>query len=272
MSIQNLSVNNFLVPAQGTTNVAAITLPGDITLSGNPITYTIDWISLNQIVQGQLFIPQACTIDASNLTPGSFLTFSIPALGFNRIIPAGSAPTFQFPALQNLVTSITPSAGTPSFNTFWYNYPALPDDDVVTASLSGSVAISSLPPAPLSPFQWTLLNGAASAAGNTVIYVPSSRFILQSIQVKITPDATIAAASDQIIRLLDGATIVVGATIFVPAVAPVFTNATPEPIVLSLDFANNPYLSLAPGNTLSIQLTSGALATGAFRTIGAITG
>jgi hypothetical protein len=56
--------------------------------------------------------------------------FEIPAIGFTRAVKGGTSPTFQFPALQDLVTSVTPSDGISTFNTFWYNYPALPDPGV----------------------------------------------------------------------------------------------------------------------------------------------
>jgi len=124
-NVQQAMTLNFLVPASGQTNVTIIGLPN--ANIGGPDPYTIDWKSLNSFIQGQLFIPQACTIDASGIDPSVTLVFEIPAINFKRNIVGGKSPTFQFPALQDLVTSVTPSDGTSTFTTFWYNYPALPD-------------------------------------------------------------------------------------------------------------------------------------------------
>lgn len=122
MSLQQLNAMNLMVPAEGGVDVMAIAVPGD--LGGS---YTVDFRSLSQQVGGIPFIPQACTIDLSALAAGLSVTFSIPALGYNRVFLAGTTATFQFPALQNLIVNFIPSAGTPSFPTFWYNYPAFPD-------------------------------------------------------------------------------------------------------------------------------------------------
>lgn len=118
---------NFLVPAQGNTQVLKVNLPtdgtGPVGALGN---YEIDWKSLNIQQLGIMFVPQACTIDASALTTD--LTFTIPALDFDAKILAGQVRTFQFPAITDLAVQITADdASSPSFSTFWYNYPALPD-------------------------------------------------------------------------------------------------------------------------------------------------
>lgn len=141
---QQLGTLNFLVPATGETNVTAITLPNSDIGSTDP--YSIDWLSLNSFIQGQLFIPQACTIIAVDVDPSVTIDFEIAAIGFKRTILGGTSPTFQFPALQNLVTSVTPSDGTSSFVTQWYNYPALPDAGESVGTVSGSVVVTSLPP------------------------------------------------------------------------------------------------------------------------------
>lgn len=143
---------NFLIPAQGATAVLSTTLPADgnyTQATPGPAAgqfYGIDFRSVAQITEGQLFIPQACTIDASSLTAGTFLTFSIPAIEMNWIIPAGQTRTFQFPALPDLIVLITPSGGAPSFNVAWYNYPSLPEElGNAVSSISGSVTVTSLP-------------------------------------------------------------------------------------------------------------------------------
>lgn len=141
MAVQQLGTYNMMVPAEGGVDVMAMAIPGD--LGGAPQGYTVDFRSLAQSVGGVPFIPQAATIDLSQLAAGTSVTFSIPALGFNRVFSAGQTATFQFPALQNLLVQFTPSAGTPSFPIFWYNYPALPDAGGGTATLvtdSGTIS------------------------------------------------------------------------------------------------------------------------------------
>jgi hypothetical protein len=139
MSVQERPTLNFLVPAQGGTQVVAATFPGDCTDVANSI---LDFKSLNLQLGGSLFIPQAVTVDASKLPSGTSLLLTVLGLNLSWIIPAGITKTMQFPALPDLAVQITPSAGNPSFNTFWYNYPALPDENIlttVTATLSGPV-------------------------------------------------------------------------------------------------------------------------------------
>lgn len=148
MTIQQNQTANFLVPPQGATNVLSATLPAD----GNfgPIAgggqYGIDFRSLGQIIQGSAFIPQSCTIDATQLSSGNFLTFSIPVIGMNWLIFAGQTRTFQFPALPDLQILITPNTGNPTVNCSFYNYPALPDEQGGSVTtISGSVVVSAMP-------------------------------------------------------------------------------------------------------------------------------
>jgi hypothetical protein len=122
MSIQTLATTNLMVPAEGGVDVLSIAVPGD--LNGN---YTVDFPSLSQQQGGPQFTPQAVTVDLSQIASGQSVTFNIPALGYNRVLQAGTTATFQFPALQNLQVVFIPSQGGLSFPTFWYNYPALPD-------------------------------------------------------------------------------------------------------------------------------------------------
>lgn len=136
-NVQQQATLNFLVPSTGQTNVTAIGLPNlDI---GSTDGYSIDWRSLNSFMQGQLFIPQACTICAAGLSPSITIAFAIPSIGFSKTIVGGTSPTFQFPALQDLVTTVTPSDGASAFTTLWYNYPALPDQGGGAGAASGSV-------------------------------------------------------------------------------------------------------------------------------------
>lgn len=148
--MQLLTTLNLLVPAEGTTNVMAMTLPGDVSPAPNPTSYTVDFQSIAQQLNSTIFIPQAVTVDASQLATGTTLTFAIPALNWERVIDAGTTVTFQFPAIQPLVVTITPSTGTPSFNVYWYNYPAMPDQGPLTITSSSAVAVSvivtSMPP------------------------------------------------------------------------------------------------------------------------------
>lgn len=124
-SIQRLSVVNFQIPPGGLTDCMGILLPD--TGSFPPDGYTIDWLSIAQIIPGPQFIPQACTIDASSLAAGASILFTVEQINFRKKILAGVTATFQFPALRNLRTNVLPSDGTSSFMTHWYNYPALPD-------------------------------------------------------------------------------------------------------------------------------------------------
>lgn len=142
VSLNAPATANMLVPASGTTNCMGILLPN--TSVGGADGYTIDWKSLAVFQQGQLYIPQAVTIDATGLTAPAFLTFSIPALNWKRIIQPGTAPTFQFPALQDLVTKVEPSTGNPSFGTFWYNWPALPDNGGIQPVSGGASAATNV--------------------------------------------------------------------------------------------------------------------------------
>lgn len=125
MSVQQQGAMNLMVPAEGGVDIMSIAIPGD--LGGSPQGYTVDFRSLSQTVGGTPFIPQACSIDLTNLPAGQSVIFKIPALGYQRVLIAGTNATFQFPAIQNLVVLFSPSSGTPSFPTFWYNYPAFPD-------------------------------------------------------------------------------------------------------------------------------------------------
>jgi hypothetical protein len=138
---------NFLVPAYGATDVITAPLPDTGNLVGaGGLMYGIDFKSLAATLTDTLFIPQACTVDTTSLTPGTSVEFTIPAIGFTFTIAAGIQKTFQFPALPDLAVMFVPSSGTPSFKTYWYNYPALPDGSQVEAVIAGAVAISSLPP------------------------------------------------------------------------------------------------------------------------------
>jgi hypothetical protein len=122
-NLTTFQVFNLQIPANGVVNALAMALPSSI--YGGADGYTVDLASLAQLQQGQFFIPQACTIDATALTTN--VVFSIPALGFKRIIPAGTGATFQFPALQYATIQIEPNDGVSAFNVVWYNFPALPD-------------------------------------------------------------------------------------------------------------------------------------------------
>lgn len=143
-SVQQLATINFLVPAYGQTNAVTVTLPGDGNIFTGPgsSNYGIDFKALSQVLQGLLFIPQACTIDTSNLSAGSFVTFLLPQLQWKKVIPAGMQITFQFPALADLQVTLIPSSGTPQIPTYWYNYPALPDSVGDVVAISGSVLVT----------------------------------------------------------------------------------------------------------------------------------
>ncbi len=139
MSVQQRSTLNLLVPAQGGTQVVNMTLPGD----GNYGTgnYGIDFRSLTMYLEGTLFIPQACKIDCSLLAVN--VVFGIPAINYYETILAGTARTFNFPALNDLSVTLTPASGTPSIPTFWYDWPAFPDEG---GSFAGStVAVTTIP-------------------------------------------------------------------------------------------------------------------------------
>lgn len=150
MTIQQQNTANFLVPPQGQTNVLSLTLPGDGNFTQAQAAgggyYGVDFRSVGQIIEGQAFIPQAVTIDATSLSTGAFVTFTIPSIRMNWLIYAGQTRTFQFPALPDLQVTVTPSSGTPSINCAFFNYPALPDEQGGNVStIQGDVAVSSLP-------------------------------------------------------------------------------------------------------------------------------
>jgi hypothetical protein len=149
--VNQQSTYNFLVPAEGQTNVMAVTLPGSGNLTTAPAAgggyYGFDFSSFAS-QQGQAgFIPQAVTIDATSLSSGQFVTFSIPGLnGPSWIINAGQTRTFQFPSLSNLQVLIVPSSGAPSIPCAFYNYPALPDaSGSGVTGISGTVNIGTMP-------------------------------------------------------------------------------------------------------------------------------
>lgn len=142
---------NFLVPAEGATQVFTFTLPRDGNLTTAPPVgggyYGFDFMSFASQQGMSGFIPQACTIDATVLSAGQTITFSVVSLGGPKwVINAGETRTFQFPALSDLQVEIVPSSGSPSIPVAFYNYPALPDaSGTGTVGLTGTVDIGTMP-------------------------------------------------------------------------------------------------------------------------------
>ena len=254
MAIQQRETLNFLVPAQGGTQALGLVMPGD-----NPAgSYALDFRSLNLVVQGTLFIPQACTVDLSQLAAPLTVTFQIPSLGFECVLFAGQTKTFQFPAITDLSVVFVPSAGSPSFPTFWYNYPAIPDDIGLPAA-SATVQVTSLPAAPLAAAQnWAASSGRITAAGATSIYTPTSRFILRRIDLYLDPVSTQAVAGANTVEILDGAAVMATWPIFIPAAA----GSQNVIKIGELDFTTNPYLSAAANNHLQVNLATALTAGG----------
>lgn len=215
MTIQSLQTANFLVPPNGATNVLSATLPADGNFgpSASGGQYGIDFRSVSQIIQGESFIPQACTIDATQLTSGAYLSMSIPAIGLSWLIYAGQTRTFQFPALPDLQILVTPSSGSPTVNTAWFNYPALPDEQGGSVStIQGSVVVSALPDVTIA--QVPTGNGtdysanAPSLAANLLLTIPANAdrigFFIQNLSadpVQVVLSAAGSGAGDTVMVL-----------------------------------------------------------------------
>jgi hypothetical protein len=118
------TILNFQIPSNGQINALATSFP-NVALSGGGTGYTIDFNVVAQLQGGYYFVPQACTIDATTLTTD--VVFAIAVLDFKRVVKAGTGATFQFPAVQNAIATVTPNDGASTVGVVWYNYPALPD-------------------------------------------------------------------------------------------------------------------------------------------------
>lgn len=265
MPLQRRSTLNFLVPARGGTHVLSMALPVD----NSPAGYAVSFKNLNLVTEGELFIPQAVTIDASALASGVSVLFTIAAINYKRVVLAGQVRTFQFPALLDLECAVTPSDGISSVPCWFFDYPALPDADGALASGS-NVNVTSLPSAPQGQaVNWTgIAAGPITAAGTTSLYTPSSRFILHNLSMEAF-NASLAVAGTQVIELLDGATPIFKWTNTLTTTP----NAADNNVTNATDvfFDENPYLSLAAGNHLQVNLSVG-LASGGMYVNGFVSG
>ena len=250
MPLQRRSTLNFLVPARGGTHVLSMSLPAD----NSPFGYAISFKSLNLVTEGELFIPQAVTIDASALAAGVSVAFTIAAINYKRVVLAGQVRTFQFPALLDLECAVTPSDGASTVPCWFFDYPALPDADGAVAG-SSNVLVTQLPSAPLGQsVLWTpIAGGPIAAVGTTSLYTPASRFSLLHAGLVIT-NAALAVAGVLEVELLDGTAVIARWPKFLSTVA-----SGAEAVLgndIDVFFPNNPYLSQAAGNHLQINLTS----------------
>ncbi len=103
-------------------------------------------------------------------------------------------------------------------------------------------------------------SASATASGNTAVWVPANRFVLECISVDVTGDATQTVAGDLSITLQDGTTTIPGFLwkVFVPSTA---ITSLGELYSSGTACFKNGYMSSTAGNTLNVNL-SAALSTG----------
>jgi hypothetical protein len=103
---------------------------------------------------------------------------------------------------------------------------------------------------------------SANAAGNNTIIpgVGGQRFFLKNLYVQLDANATLAVAGEEVITILDSATTLLVCSVALITAAPAGLQG---PIAV-FDLPDLNYISLATGNSLTVQLST-ALATGNIR-------
>jgi hypothetical protein len=128
--IVHFETSNLMIPAFGATRCLPAVFP-------NTNGSTIDFNAVN--IEDVPFRPQSVCIDASNVPTTESVTFTITQINFTKIIQGGNTVTFNFPAITNMIISVTPSDGISPVQAFFYNYPSFVDfQGIQQVELTGS--------------------------------------------------------------------------------------------------------------------------------------
>lgn len=128
MTLSVTPVNNYLVPATGTTNSVPVVGP----FSATPTPVDFREISLN----GEQFVPSGVFID--NSAGAGPITITVQGMqGFSIICPAGGRTARQYPAPIDQICSIT---GNGAATCVFVDFPVIPWLD--TAAGGGTIAVT----------------------------------------------------------------------------------------------------------------------------------
>jgi len=284
---------NYLVPADGTTHA----VPYALALTGNP--YEIDFRAFQQ--QFFKFRPQGAIVDNSLGTAP--LVISIPSVLFNVAVPVGCYQTVSIPSPDPCVLTITGNGnanvifvdypvittqpvlatGEPvNGNVTVLNNPLNTADVGLDAIISalGTLAANGLTMQGLGygfgnndafyphHTQCNFFNVSITGAATSGILIPAvagKAFYLKSLRISLSANATLAAAGNDAVSLLDGSSNLWTAHPYVPAAV----AGAGDSEIIKID--NAEYLSHALGNALNVTLATAlsagyldAIATGGY--------
>ncbi len=246
------ALTNYLVPAIG--NIAGI--PQALTLTATAQAVDFKSVALNGIP----FVPQSVYVDNSAGTGTVIIQSQL--LNFNCCaVPPGAVQAVNFPSILNDTYNIT---GLGNVNFVWTNAPALGAPSEVSASITGTPAVTAT--ITNATLNTTISAKAADGKYFSISGGTTSVNIAPTVQntnllkliMSFSENTTIAAAGINTLTVTQnsGGNTIYKQSVYIPATAAVATfNAKP----IELDFSTLAYNMFTSNMTVSL---STALATG----------